>query len=189
MPFDPEDVEEVERMRDVVAERFAAVTDPGWACGAHNLMDLKIHYLGGDPTSWTATDLEEVLLEILPAKVMLTPEDVGQVIPGAAFLRFLEGILAHGRANGERLAAFVERLSDRFAEAAGDESRWSVGTRVTMALLGDGVDPADEEAVEGVDGRVQRPSPGRAGGPEGAKVGAGPDAALLSEDRRRCFSG
>ena len=152
LSFDPEDIAEFERVRDALADQFEATpegAERGWV--ARQVMDLKVQYLDGDLARWSNAQSEGILLELYPAKVIVEPDDLSGVVPAfASFLRFLaaEGILQGGIGEGERLARFVERLSTQFMSAVTDEARWSMGKRLTMAALADGVDFTDRDATE-----------------------------------------
>ncbi|CAN5402062.1 MAG: hypothetical protein ACR2JP_09830 [Acidimicrobiia bacterium] len=90
--------------------------DAGWV--AAQVLDFKWGYLDGDLSKWRLDDIEAILLGLYPAKAMLDPEDVDQVVTGfAGFLRFLgdEAIVAADHA--ARLTESVIRLAPRFHAA------------------------------------------------------------------------
>lgn len=137
---------------DAAVERFDT-SDGGAGLGwvASQLLDLKGRYLDGDLAVWSEAQIEQILLRLFPAKVVVDDEDLGEVVDGvAAFLRFLgrEGLLAGGPAAGDRLARFAERLDARFRSAAADPSNWAPGKRLLAAMGADGLDWSDEEAMQ-----------------------------------------
>jgi len=150
LSFGPNDEEAFFAARDRLASRFessARGPDLGWV--AAQILDLKWGYLDGDLTRWLPEEIEEILLELVPAKVMLEPEDLDLVIDGfAGFLRFLADESILPRDQSARLADLVERLAPRFRRTALDEANWSPGKRLWSLARSEGVDPSDPEAVQ-----------------------------------------
>ena len=148
--FGPDDEDAFYAARDELASRFER-SPRGHDLGsvAAQVLDLKWGYLDGDLSRWQPDEVEEILLGLFPAKVMLDPDDLGQVVAGfAGFLRFLgdEAVLPGGQT--ARLAESVERLAPRFRAAASDEGNWSMGKRLWSLAVSEGVDPSDPDAVE-----------------------------------------
>ncbi|MFH1329204.1 MAG: hypothetical protein ABIJ48_00880 [Actinomycetota bacterium] len=149
MLFGPDDEEAFYAARDDLTSRFECSPrghDLGWV--AAQVLDFKWGYLDGDLSRWQPDEVEEILLALIPAKVMLDPDDLSQVVAGfAGFLRFLgdETILPRGHA--ARLAESVERLGPSFRAAALDEGNWSMGKRLWSQAVSEGVDPSDPDAV------------------------------------------
>lgn len=115
--------------------------ETGWV--AEQLLSYKRDYLDGDLSVWSAADVEQILLELMPRKSSMDAGDIAQVVPtAAAFLRWLT---ATARVAGdlEAVAAFVEGLAGRFVEAMHDPANWGMaktlvtGTGLTSDQLGD----------------------------------------------------
>ena len=148
--YGPDDEDAFYAARDELASRFESSPggrDLGWV--ATQVMDFKWGYLEGDLSRWETQDVEEILLGLYPAKVMLDPDDLDQVVAGfAGFLLFLsdEEIVPAGEA--VRLAESIEQLAPRFRAAATDEDNWSVGKRLWSFAQSEGVDASDPDAVQ-----------------------------------------
>lgn len=160
MRFGPDDEDAFYAARDELASRFelsARGHDVGWV--AVQVLDFKWGYLDGDLSRWEPEEVEEILLGLYPAKVLLDSDDLDQVVTGfAGFLLFLgdAGILPEGHA--ARLAESVERLAPRFHTVALDENNWSMGKRLWSLAQSEGVDPSDPDAVQRfMDNFNQRP--------------------------------
>ena len=149
-PYGPDDEDAFYAARDELVSRFElspAGHDLGWV--ASQVLDFKWGYLDGDLSRWEAEDVGEILLGLYPAKVMLDPDNLDQVVVGfAGFLRFLgdDGIMPASHA--ARLAESVERLAPRFHAAAMDDGNWSMGKRLWSQAQSEGVDPSDPDAVQ-----------------------------------------
>jgi hypothetical protein len=94
-------------------------------------------------------DIDEILLGLFPAKVMLDQEDLDTIPPTFAdFLRFLgdEGII--GARHAAALANHAISLGAAFRAAALDESNWSMGKRLWSQAQSEGVDTTDEAAIQ-----------------------------------------
>ena len=148
--YGPDDEEAFYAARDELSSRFELSPhghDLGWV--AAQVMDFKWGYLDGDLSRWERVEVEEILLGLYPAKVMLDPDDLDQVVAGfAGFFRFLgdDGIVPAGQA--ARLAERVELLAPRFRVAAMDESNWSMGKRLWSQAQSEGVDPSDADGMQ-----------------------------------------
>ena len=148
--FGPDDEDAFYVARDDLVSRFERTDDGhhlGWV--AAQVLDFKWGYLDGDLSRWEIEDVEEILLGLYPAKVVLDPDDLDQVVTGfAGFLRFLgdEGILAESQA--ARLTKSVEQLGPRFRAATKDDSNWSMGKRLWALAQSEGVDLEDAGALQ-----------------------------------------
>lgn len=115
----------------------------------HTMADFRVSYADGHVADWNAIDLGEYLLDFVPRKVgiedshiELFPEAVAEVF------RFLS---ATGRLKAEAaedLGKAALEAADRFVAAARDPSNFGLAKAMTTAMLGDGVDLADEAAVQ-----------------------------------------
>lgn len=126
------------------------------------LVHYKWGYLDGHLTRWTCADLDVVLLELFPAKVIVDGDDLDEVIPEtAAFIGFLAetGLLDPGSDDPGVLCAHVEQLRPRFRRRMADRSRYSPGKRFWLAAAAEGVRVDDEGEVSAFIERFNRGSP------------------------------
>lgn len=148
--FGPDDQEAFEAARDRIVAAIADVDGPVLGQVAGQVLDLKWGYLGGDLDHWSPEDVEKILLDLYPAKVMLDKAQIADVPTGfAVLLRFLSSGRPRREPPLEVLAEFVGRLTSRFHAAMNDEDNWSFGKRVWSTAMAEGVDLADQDAVGG----------------------------------------
>lgn len=119
----------------------------------------------------------EILLGLYPAKVMLDPEDLDAVVTGfAGFVRFMAGGGLIPGAKADELATAINAMAGEFRIAALDEDNWSMGKRLWGQAQSEGIDIADNEAVQRfMDDFNQRPFHER-----DAILGWSPQGALAS---------
>ncbi len=117
--------------------------------------EAPIHYKGrycdGHLTRWTRGDLDEVYLELYPAKVIVEDDDLGSVLAEAkAFMTFLAetGLLDPASDQLDGLLAHLERMDGQFRRNMGDASRYGFGKRFFLQAVATGVEPGDEEAMQ-----------------------------------------
>jgi len=150
MRFGPDDEEAFYEARDELADRFeSSVEGDGLGWVATQVLDFKWGYLDGDLTRWHNKDVEEILLGLYPAKVMVDPGDVDLIVAGfSGFLLFLgdEGLVE--RDHSAHLAATVRHLADEFRVAALDERNWATGKRLWSRAEAEGADFSDADAVQ-----------------------------------------
>jgi hypothetical protein len=114
------------------------------------LVHYKWGYLDGHLTRWTRADLDAVVLELFPAKMIVDDEDLAQVIPEtAAFIDFLTDTELLDPASDDPgvLHAHLDGIEPRFRLHMADQSRYSPGKRFLSAAAAAGVQPDDEQAV------------------------------------------
>jgi hypothetical protein len=156
-PFDPapESEEDYEASRVYLKNRFAT-----W--GAEHHVELgsdageapihyKYHYLDGHLTRWSCADLDQVYLELHPAKVIVDPDEIDRVLDEAkSFLAFLNdvGLLDPASDDPGGLADHVDAMAPRFRTYMADVSRFSPGKRLWSAAIAEGVQLDDEAAVQ-----------------------------------------
>ncbi len=94
-------------------------------------------------------DIEQILLGLYPAKVMLKDEDL-DIVPRAfaAFLRFLGDERILGPRLAASLAEQVDGLAEVFRVEAKDERNWSTGKRLWRQAGAEGVEFGDSLAME-----------------------------------------
>lgn len=129
--------------------RWAEAT--GCASGA-DILDQPLHYKWGyvdeHLTRWTCDDLDEILLELYPAKV-LTDEPETILPEFGVMVDFLAGagLLDEASDRPEQLHAHLDAMEGEFLEAVVDPERFSFGKRVWAQALDEGVDLGDEAAI------------------------------------------
>lgn len=114
------------------------------------LVHYKWGYLDGHLTRWSRADLDAVLLELFPAKMIVDDDDLDDVVPEtAAFVDFLAdtGLLDPASDDPRVLLAHLEKLPERFQGRMADASRYSPGKRFWLAATAAGVPLDDEGAV------------------------------------------
>ena len=114
------------------------------------LIHYKWSHLDGHLTRWRAADLDAILLELFPAKVIVEADELGEVIPEAqAFISFLAdtGLLDPTSDDPEALCSHLEHVSGRFRARMAEPSRYSPGKRFWLIAAADGVDIDDDKAV------------------------------------------
>jgi hypothetical protein len=153
--WSPSSEGEYEVARSDLKRRFAAWrTDKGIDVEV-DAPEAPIHYkwgyLDGHLTRWTRDDLDEVYLELYPAKVIVGEDEVAEVLTEArAFMTFLAdtGLLASGSETAAVLLEHLDQIEGRFLSNMADASRYSFGKRLWMAAAAEGVHPDDPEAVD-----------------------------------------
>ena len=103
----------------------------------------------GDPLRWSPTAVEMFLLDFLPRKVAL---DTGQIRAMPDVLRRWVGFALDRRGLERRwideTQAAVERFIPEFRRAVTDPSSFGPAKAMTNAMLADGIDLLDPEAVQ-----------------------------------------
>ena len=117
--------------------------------------DASIHYkwayLDGRLTSWTCDDLDEIYLELHPAKVLVDDEDLDDVLEEAkAFIRFLEetDLLESDSDPVDVLVEHLESIEEQFRHNMADASRFSFGKRLWTQAQAEGVRLDDRASVQ-----------------------------------------
>lgn len=113
------------------------------------MLHWKLEWGDGLLTTWTVDDLQAFLLDWVPAEMTVPPDEAGDVVlcVGAMLL----DLDAQGRLlgdDGQALRSAATSMRRNLADGLADESCWSPAKRLTMALIEDGIDPGDEDAVD-----------------------------------------
>ncbi len=114
------------------------------------MLDFKWGYRDGQIAAWTATDLEALLLDHYPRKVLLPDEEILRVVPAA--LDFLTYLRDRGLLSGDplpELPARLQALLPDFAAAMVDRRRFGLAKTIGSLMRADGVDVTEEDAVQG----------------------------------------
>jgi len=137
LDWSPETDEGYEVARSYLKEGFAQ-----WCAGNGTILEADagealIHYkwgyLDSHLTCWRCRDLDEVYLELHPAKVIVEEEEFASVLEEAkAFVSFLAetGLLDPASNDPEVLLDHLDRIEGRFRRNMADTSRYSFGKRV-----------------------------------------------------------
>jgi hypothetical protein len=108
-------------------------------------------YVDGHLTRWTRRDLDEVYLELYPAKVMADPDELDEVLAEARmFLTFLSEteLLDEESEPADVLLDHLGGIEGQFRANMADTSRYSFGKRLWSEAATEGVRLDDPEAVE-----------------------------------------
>jgi hypothetical protein len=147
--FGPDDQEAFEAARDRIVAEFERAGGSRFLRVAEQVLNLKWSYLDGDLARWSMQDVEAILLDVYPAKVLLDERQIGEVPTAfAALLRFLGRDRPDQEASLETLAQHVERMTRRFYVAMSDDDKWSFGKRMWSTAVAEGVDLADPTALD-----------------------------------------
>ena len=147
--FDPDDQNGFIAGRDRLVADYVAADGDADAVVAEQVLDLKWQYLDGALVEWTAADVEDVLFDLYPAKVIIEPTRLGQVVPEfSRFLRFLATRTGRTDRALMALARVVDGLASRFVATMSDEDNWSFGKRMWASATASGVDLSDQSAVD-----------------------------------------
>jgi len=157
LEFGPDDEDRFFAARDELLDRFERWLDAQGRpvelrADAELVLGFKWGYLDGHLGRWRVADLDELLLELYPRKVVVDRELAELTVPAVAgLLEFLDeqGLLVPGSDALSRLLARLEELRGPFLEALGDASRYGLGKSLVGAMLADGVDLDDDVAVGG----------------------------------------
>lgn len=153
--WEPEDEHDYQALNAELKERFATwCSDTGTDVDAdapESPIHYKWGYLDGHLTRWTRRDLDEVYLELYPAKVIVEDDELSDVMAEArAFVTFLidTGLLDTGSEPGKVLLEHLDEIEGRFRANMADTSRYSFGKRLWSEAVAEGVRLDDPEAVE-----------------------------------------
>jgi hypothetical protein len=103
-----------------------------------------------DPADLSPGDLRELLLRVYPRKVMvLDAENTTDAVPALRdLLTFLADTGAVGAKAAKRLARELDEVAPQFTSAVMDPDNWGTARTIAQAMLSDGVDFADRDAVD-----------------------------------------
>jgi hypothetical protein len=153
--FCPQSEAGYEAARGYLRERLAAWSEDSGANLAPDAGEELIHfkwgYLDEHLTRWTCADLDAVLLELYPAKMIVEDDELDEVLSeAAAFICCLAetGLLDPGSEDPEVLGDHLAGIGPRFRRHMADSSRYSSGKRFLLAAAAEGVPLDDQEAVE-----------------------------------------
>jgi hypothetical protein len=110
---------------------------------------LRDHVGVEDPADLRPGDLDELLLQVYPRKVtVLDAEGTADTVPALRdLLAFLADTGAVGAEAAKRLGLELDEVAPRFADAVMDPENWGMARSITQAMASEGVDLADQDAV------------------------------------------
>lgn len=149
----PEDEDEYEVAREELKRRFAK-----WrgAEGDDSDGELPIHYKWtyssvGHLTRWRRQDLDEVYLELCPAKVIVAEDELGEVLDEARqFITFLaeDNLLDPESDPLDVLIEHLGAIEGQFRTNMADSSLFSFGKRLWSSAGAEGVRMDDRASVD-----------------------------------------
>jgi hypothetical protein len=111
------------------------------------VLDYFPNYLGCLPEKARHTDIEKLMLEVLPRKISAEPEAFKKF--AAELLAFYQYLARTGAVkNGERLLSTIAACAPKMVEYAANPENWGMAKNLVMRMFKDGVNPADEKAVQ-----------------------------------------
>lgn len=154
--WQPEDDDEYEVASRELKRRFAVwatlrnddAFDPDLPEG---LLHYKWAYVDGHLTRWRRSDLEEIYLELYPAKVIVEAEELDEVLDDArTFVSFLSetALLDEESEPADVLLDHLGRIAGRFRANMADRSRYSFGKRLMTEAAAEGVGGGDQAAMD-----------------------------------------
>lgn len=123
----------------------AAGTELG---SVRSVIRYGLQYQGVTPARMTAAQLEEILFDIIPRKVMCEPEEAEAIVDEtAAFFRFLAR--EHRLASALRCGKLVAeaRAPSRLRRALADSTKWGMAKSLVMEGKQQGYDVGSKEGL------------------------------------------
>ena len=130
------------------------------------VLDYKGRYADGHLGCWIPADLRDMLCEWFPRKATMDDETIEQTVPTvAAFIDYLasSGLLTDVSAPPDELKAALEKLAPTFRAYMADPARFGPAKSIATAMMAQGVDLTDSDAVDRFIGDFNA---GRLGKPE-----------------------
>jgi hypothetical protein len=150
-----EDWEVAEVVHDALLEHFGewmvAGERPGVEWAVAETLRFKADYVDGHLGWWCRDHLAEILTELFPRKVSADEANIALVVPTLRdFFTWLEltGLLDPDSDPLSALHDELERIEPELPGLMSDESRFGLGKTITAAMLADGVDVEDPEALQ-----------------------------------------
>lgn len=155
--FDPEpdSEEDYQAANAALKERYVTWATERGLTGDPHVPESPLHYkwgyLDGHLTRWTRADLDEVYLELYPAKVIVEDDELGEVLDEAKqFVTFLAdtGLLDDDSDPADVLVAHLSSIDRQFRANMADPGRQSFGKRLWTQALAEGIALDDQHAVD-----------------------------------------
>ena len=148
-----EAVEEYERELACLFEESPegkAVAAEGVELGfARSIIHYLLGHVGVAVPEMTTEDFEEVLFDLVPAKVSVEPEEArNMILEARGFCAYLRR--AHGLDNATECLAVIEddAAIDRLREALADPGNWGMAKSMVMEGMARGFDVSSKEGLE-----------------------------------------
>src|SRR5258707_13297491 len=111
---------------------------------------LRDHVGMDDPADLGPGDLRELLLAVYPSKVtVLDAEGTADTVPAVRdLLAFLADTGAVAAEAAKRLERELDEIAPQFTDAVMDPKNWGMARSITQAIVSDGVDLTDQDAVD-----------------------------------------
>jgi hypothetical protein len=152
--WEPDGEEDYEVARSELKKRFAQWLDVVGIESQGDDGEAPIHYkwayVDGHLTRWTRRDLDEIYLELHPAKVMVDNDDLDGVLGEAKnFIGFLDetGLLDPDSESADVLVDHLEAIAEQFRLNMADASRYSFGKRLWTTAQAEGVRMDDQASL------------------------------------------
>ena len=152
--WEPDGEEDYEAARSELKKRFAQwlgfVGIESHGDDGEAPIHYKWAYVDGHLTRWTRRDLDEVYLELHPAKVMVETDDLGEVLEEAKnFIGFLDetGLLDPDSESADVLVDHLEAIAEPFRHNMADASRYSFGKRLWTTAQAEGIRMDDQASL------------------------------------------
>lgn len=153
--WSPESEEDYEVARRELKKRFAKWRAVKGVAVEKDAGEAPIHYkwayLDGHLTRWTCDDLDDVFLELHPAKVIVDDDDLTDILEEAkTFISFLDetGLLDSDSEPADVLVEHLDTIEQQFRHNMADASRYSFGKRMWMTAQAEGVRIDDRASVD-----------------------------------------
>jgi hypothetical protein len=153
--WSPESEEDYELARRRLKKLFSQWSSVVGAAIENDAVETPIHYkwayLDGHLTRWTCEDLDDIYLELHPAKVIVEDDNLAEILNEAkTFIRFLDetGLLDPDSEPADVLVDRLDAIEQQFCQNMADTSRYSFGKRMWMTARAEGVHINDRASVE-----------------------------------------
>jgi hypothetical protein len=152
--WEPDGEEDYEVARSELKKRFAQWLDVVGIESQGDDGEAPIHYkwayVDGHLTRWRRRDLDQIYLELHPAKVMVDNDDLDGVLEEAKnFIGFLDetGLLDPDSESADVLVDHLEAIAEQFRLNMADASRYSFGKRLWTTAQAEGVRMDDQASL------------------------------------------
>jgi hypothetical protein len=152
--WEPDGEEDYEVARSELKKRFAQWLEVVGIESQGDDGEAPIHYkwayVDGHLTRWTRLDLDQIYLELHPAKVMVDNDELDGVLEEAKnFIGFLDetGLLDPDSESADVLVDHLEAIAEQFRLNMADASRYSFGKRLWTTAQAEGVRMDDQASL------------------------------------------
>jgi hypothetical protein len=141
--------ERVALIADFVAAPEAVGLSEAAGFIASCLVDYRCDYGDGDPLRWSPALVEVCLGDWFPRKIT-ADEKTMAAVPGTmrAWLRYVARRCGTDEVVAAETLAAVDEVEAAFLKAAADPACYGMAKSLAMAMIADGVEPGDDEAMQ-----------------------------------------